>query len=671
MRRGQLSVRTWEGLFLLCSALLFAAWLRYAQNVAWLETLVFYAALLTVFYLPGDLIRLLARTRPSGLLCGFVESTGLGLALVPLVYLMVRRCGCEVAMPYVLVVVVAIWAVAKAKRKGGLSAVATSNSWQVMAGFALLAVVVIALLQFSHYTDFVRADDAVYYRNAFTTETVYHQGIVNALKYEFPPQDIYGSGGKDFSSYHLLMHLEIELVNRLFGVDTENLIYYYFPTIYFLFISLFAYILFVEFFGSPIAGLLCGVAVYASDFSYIPGLMELGVARQPEYPWIYYYPTIWSLFTLNGILPAIFVLFLALIYLRRYFDQQRWQDVIVFFSLVFASTGFKTSLGLHLLGVSFLTGALVLLKPRAQGARYAFLLATVVTAACVVLEVVVFRGGTGDAVVRVSPFNQFDGVMLKLGISDVSFWLFPLAYVVFLLGVFGVRIGIFWFLFRLFRREVDFFVLFLLAFILSGFALSEFIFLGHADAAINDGVWFAIQALTCAWVLFSILFHELGSCRSLKIQLLAVVLVLGVSFPSTIEFLSKRSVDNYFAYNQNASDLVGFFGDIENDSVIMNPLTMAGPSIASNLSGRTTFLSMYMSFRKDEKVLRDKMQTVNSFFSPLTTVDEKRMVLSNTGVNYIYATSMYSKMLSELPFLNLVHSNSQYLVYKVEDKDKT
>lgn len=65
-------------------------------------------------------------------------------------------------------------------------------------------------------------------RNFYLTETIFHLGIINTLKDIFPPLYPYASN-IDFSHYHLNMHLEIEMFNRLFSIDTLRLVFFIFP----------------------------------------------------------------------------------------------------------------------------------------------------------------------------------------------------------------------------------------------------------------------------------------------------------------------------------------------------------------------------------------------------------------------------------------------------------
>lgn len=647
-------------------ALAITAWLSIFQKVVWTHSLLFFAALLLVFYLPGNLLVTLTKKKRTSFLFDFIESIGLGLALVPVIYVVIRKCTCEFLIGYFLAAIAMVWLVVKIKRQEPAyeQVVAVKH---LSAGISLIVLLILILLQFSHFTDVVRTGEELKIHDTPTTETVFHLGIVNALKYNFPPPQIYASGSQDFSSYHLYMHLQIELLNRLFPLDTIDLVFHYFPAIYFLLISLLPFVFFTERYQSPSIGLLTGILVFGADLSFIPGLLKMGFVKYSTFPWVFFFPnTIWSIFTLNGYLPSIFVLFLALIYLHRYCEERRPTDLIVYSVLILASTGFKTTLGIHLATVSFVLGVLFLFQPGERSSRFALLSAMLATLTLIALEIIVFRGGTGGATVAFNPFNLFYESISKLDLQHFHPYLFPLIYFVYLLATFGVRIGIFYYFKNCLKRRANVFIIFLVLFCLSGFVVSEFVTLGYEGDMINNSQWFASQSLICAWILFGILFMETTARLSVPLRIVAMVTVLALTFPSTIEFLTKRYDNKYFSFDSNALGVINYLDGIEKNAIILNPPEWTGPSLAANLAGRTTFLSEYLSFLKKDDHVSERFATASMFFKESTSTVIKKSLVDKFGIDYIYAGSNYAPMLMRLPFLNLVYKNSEYLILKVK-----
>jgi len=666
MELSSLFFQTREKIFLVGVAVTIAAWLHFFNGLAWMTSLIFFAALLAVYYIPGNLLLILTKQNRTGFLFDFIESTALGLALVPVVYIVIRRCGCEFLISYLLAAIALMWIIVKVRRRETTEK-AENPYKQLVVGFSGLVILVLLLLQLSHYSDVVRTTNILKIRNSPLTETIYHQGITNALKYNFPPPQIYANGSEGYSSYHLYMHLEIELLARLFPLQTIDLVFYYFPTVYFLLISLLPFAFFTERYNSPAIGVLVGALVYGADFSFIPGLLKLGFVQYSTYPWAFYFPnTIWSTFTLNGYLPSIFILFLSLIYLHRYFKEQRLADLIIYSLLVFASAGFKTTMGLHLSAVGLAFGTLLLFQMEKRRNCYLLLTAMLGTATLIILDVFVFRGGTGGAQVAFKPLSLFYEALPKLGLGHLNSYIVPVIYVVFIVATFGVRIGGFYYLKNFIRPQADYFPAFLALFCLSGFIVSECFVIGYEGDMINNASWFATQSLICAWFLFGILFKDVFGHITAPARIVALVLTIVLVFPSTAEFLTKRYENKYISYNKNALGVVDYLQRVENNSVILNPPELEGPSLAANLAGRTTCLSQYMSFLKKKDRVAERIATASLFFRDTTDVAVKKYLVDKLGIDYIYAPRTYARMLMPLPFLKLVYSNDEYIILKVK-----
>ena len=137
-----------------------------------------------------------------------------------------------------------------------------------MTGFVFL------LLHFSHFTDIIFTEAGFRIRTTYLTETVYHVGIINNLKDIFPPSYPYASG-IDFSHYHLNMHLQIEMFNRLFHIDTLKLTFFYFPLLYFFLLVFVPYMYVRNYLGYRFLGIMTGLLIFGADLSFIPGLLGM------------------------------------------------------------------------------------------------------------------------------------------------------------------------------------------------------------------------------------------------------------------------------------------------------------------------------------------------------------------------------------------------------------
>jgi hypothetical protein len=150
------------------------------------------------------------------------------------------------------------------------------------------------------------------------------------------------------------MHLEIEMFHRLFSVDTMKLTFFYFPSLYFTLLVFLPYFFVLEIGGTRFIGVLTGILLFGSDLSFIMGLF----GNVPgDYPWINIYnPAIWSILTLNGILPALIVMFLFILFLLQFDVSGKRAFLIILCMLGYSAYGFKSSMGFHLMAALFLAG---------------------------------------------------------------------------------------------------------------------------------------------------------------------------------------------------------------------------------------------------------------------------------------------------------------------------
>lgn len=237
-----------------------------------------------------------------------------------------------------------------------------SSSKNVLALF-FLVVVILLLLHFSYFTDIIFYNGSFKIRNTLLTETSFHLGIINTMKDMYPPLFPYASG-HDFSHYHLNMHLEIEMFSRFFSIDTLKLTYFYFPLLYFVLLIFIPYSFIKRNFNSQFLGIFTCMLFFGSDLSFIPELFGISSGK----PWIFS-TTIWSLMTLNGYLPSLFIMFLFIFYMKEYNENGRVSYLIILSLLGYSAYGFKSSMGPHLIATALLTGivSIFLFKDKKNG----------------------------------------------------------------------------------------------------------------------------------------------------------------------------------------------------------------------------------------------------------------------------------------------------------------
>lgn len=642
---------------------LIAAFLRAVYKLPLSSSLAWFVGVFVCFYLPGKLLQRLLKCKEQEYFVSLAHAIALGVALVPVVYTIFRIFS----LPWLLYPFF-----------GGLSII-----WIIMMirdwprreepqtdlhdllVILILGVVVLILLHLSHFTDIVFEENGFSFKSIYLNETIFHLGIINALKNAYPPFFPYESG-IGFSQYHLNMHLEIEMFNRLFGIDTMLLSYFLFPLLYFCLLVYLPYLFVRKYLGSRVVGVFTGVVVFCSDLSYIPALFGL-LPQNP--PWnSLFNATIWPLLTLNGFLPAMVVFFLAILHLKEYFANGRSGDILLFSLLGFAGYGFKSSLGPHIMAAACLTGLLLILRNDRQKGKV-LIISSLLTVFVMSLDMIIFRSGSGTNIVTIAPFDRYKDALLHLGIERPSSVLlmvtFPLALAVALgASLFGLRVAA-----EGFRKKTfDPMLVFLSFFIAIGFILSEILFLGPIVPQflkINNAMWFSFPAATIAWLLVS--YFLAGLEKEKKNVLLAICLILLVSLPGTIQFLTLRIGDKFDLIGVNAREVISYLENTPPNAVVLHPRNMTTPSLASNFAGRRSVLAFFRSYvihytdlAESERRLKD----IETFFSD-SDIHSRPSILEKYHVTHVYAPLSYSRSLDREQMLQPVFQNAEYVVYRV------
>jgi len=458
------------------------------------------------------------------------------------------------------------------------------------------------------------------------------------------------------------MYLEIEMFNRLFNIDTIKLTFFYFPLMYFCLLVFVPYIFIYKYWRTRLIGVLAGILMFCSDLSFIPGL--LGIFPQ-DYPWTAFFtPTIWAIFTLNGNLPALFIMFLCIFYLKKYYEDSNFSYLIMFALLGFSAFEFKSTMGPHIMGAGFLTGivSIVFMKDRKKGMLLCT--ASVLAVLVMAMDIIVFRGGTGNYIFRIDLLNLFYSSLKKMGFSDILWFFAIVIFPFYILITFGTRVLIFYFLKDVFKKNYfDVVIIFLIIFIVSGFFIAETMFLGDPSMTFNNFIWFAVQSLMGAWFLLSLLLTRLKAFRKKHYVFLVIFFLLSV--PSTVQFIKLRFDNNYYTVGPNAVEIVKYLEKTPPKSVVLHPPNLDGPSFSSNLTGRPSvinFLQSYVIQLIGQKEANNRLEDVKLFFNTHEVID-RSFILKKYKVDYVYAPSLYAYSLDKESMLLQVVKNNEYVLY--------
>ncbi len=632
------------------------------------DSFLWYAGVFVYFYIPGSL--LLRWLHPDGdeYFRRLFLSLGLGTALMPILYTILRRISVpELLYPSGFGFLI-LWSILTIGdiRKERIHFLALGKE---IPSVIFLFAFIFLLLHFSHFTSVVLLKDGYSFSVDRFTDTAFHLGIINNLKNFYPPLFPYASG-YDFSHYHLNMHLEIEMFNRVFSLDTLKLAFFYFPLLYFCLLVFIPYVFIREHLaGSRLIALLTGILLFGSDLSFIPGMLGM---LPKDYPWtIVFNTTIWSLFTLNGYLPSLFVLFLSLVYLKEYHEKGSLRSLFIFALLGYAAYGFKSSMGPHIMGAALLAGIASTVILRDVNRSIPLCLVSLSSLLVMAVDIVMLRGGAGSNIIRFAPYNGLLLALDKLGLTEIPRLFYPLLVPFYIASTLGIRaIGLF--LIKETQKKTTFgtVVAFLIIFAISGLFLYELLYIGPPSMDLNDAAWFSAQSLMGAWLLLPFYLSRMRH-NGKKIFFTAVLAIL-LSAPATVQYLLLRSDRNYLAFDSNATQVVKYLDATPPGSVVLHPLDFDSPSLASQLAGRSTVITVFRGFVTNVTGVEEggiRVREVRDFFSSSSPID-RSMVLRKYGVDYVYAPKTYTSLLEKEPMLKQVLMNNEYVIYKVDVNSK-
>ncbi len=460
------------------------------------------------------------------------------------------------------------------------------------------------------------------------------------------------------------MHLEIELFNRIFSIDTIKLTFFYFPFLYLFLLMAVPYLFVVERFGKRSLGLITSVLMFGSGLSFIPGMLGM----LPEnYPWtLTFATTVWSIFTLNGILPALSILVLGVLYLNKYFEFGDAKSLIVFIFLAFAAYGFKSSLGPHMISALFVTGIIAVsaFKERKRGGLLLAVSALIVI--IMVTDIMFFKINKSDALISIMPLNGLLKSLKILNLADVPVALLPVLFVFYITAMFGVRIlGLILLQEILKRQSRDLIIIFLFAFCVVGVAVSELFYIGDKSGQIDNSVWFLIQSLIAAWLFIPYLLNRIIN-KGQK-YIITAALIIALALPTTSHFLSLRFNDDYVYFGPDALSAARYLESTPPDSIVLYPPNFGEPSLASNLAGRRSVLSIFLSFSGLElgkEKFNERLNDIRLFFGSESSINRVG-ILKKYNVNYVYINTKFISFLDRDRSLQQVFRNKEYTVYKV------
>jgi hypothetical protein len=362
----------------------------------------------------------------------------------------------------------------------------------------------------------------------------------------------------------------------------------------------------------------------------------------------------------------MFTMTLSVVHLKKYFESGAIRQAVIFGALGVAAFGFKSTIGPHIMLSSIAAGAVWAAYAKGDERGKTVCLVSLTALLIMVTDVLFVRGGTGNTVVHLAPFNNFRYSMFNLHLNDLPRVLHPVMFVLYALVSFGARIPGFFLIREMTVKKIpDPLAVFLVVFSLLGFLASELLYLGNEFHVENNAMWFAVQSLGGAWLLLS---YFLVKYLPGKNQWLAVAMVCALAFPSTIQFLYLRFDRSYYEVDANALEVARYLEKTPAASVVLHPPVYNGPSLAAHLAGRPSVISLLHTHVADmlgEEEKARRLSDVSRFFSPENAAD-RQSIARKYHVAFVYAPAEYRAFLDQETFLLPVMSNQRYVIYQVK-----
>jgi hypothetical protein len=636
-----------------------AVLLKALYSVPFQDTFLWGLGVFLFFYIPGRLLVRLSGLHKDEYFIDVIHSLALGSAIVTVLYVFSRLVYLDDMILILGAGSFLIWLYLAVKdfRRGDI---VFSTTGRDVASVSVLLLLALLALHFSFFSDVVLLDGGYKLRTSFN-ETLQHYAVVNVLKDTFPPFYPFASG-HSFAHYHLNMHLQIEMFNRFFDIRTLVLTFYFFPLLYLFFLMFVPYMFVKKHLDSRFVGVITGLLMFGSGLSYLTSVVGLA---PPGYLWsVIFHGSVFNFLVLNGFTPSAYVFFLCVLYMKEFYKSGKPLPLVIFSLLVYSSYGFKSTMGVQIVCVTLLTGITSLMiseeGKKGRGICYASLIVGILIA----LDIMILKGDTGRTFL-IEPFNGLKRSMRILGLSDMSQVWYFLAFPLYVIATYGMRAVGFIFIKDIFdRNRFDPVVFFLICFSISGFIVTEFLFIESPNAFLNAAESFTSQSLIAGWLLIPYFLMKIKGRKSLY---LFSVLIVVLAAPPTIQLYQSKA-PRYYVVDKRDMEVIRFIEDTEPDTVVLHPANFKSPSLASNLAGRQSVYSGFFSFLGDWIGTPEQSQRIRDsvdFFSSSESIN-RASILARYGVDYVYATFRYLTVLDKEPLLSRAFENNRYVVYKVD-----
>ncbi len=552
-----------------------------------------------------------------------------------------------------------------------------AGSWFALGGIAALGIAVLAILP-QYYTNLIPRSDGT--MQVYPADDVFlHLAIASELTHTIPPQTPVFAGHP--LTYHYGMDLVVAMFATVTHLNTCDLTLRFSSTL-FLLLSMLCVFCFARrhLASTYFACLVVFLVFFGEDFSFIPGIIQ---HEKLDWSVIYFQePTVFSLFYLNPMLPALGLLFAGLFCLSCY-----WRDgsniwLLLSALLIVALFEVKVFTALQLTISLGLASCIHLYRFRdARLFRVAAL--TAVLSLPLVLSIFSKNKAGADIVMTANPWPYVALAMKRLGLTSLSnhWWSFLLlALPIYLLGCLGLRaLGFARIAWSAFSPKRDFALDSLLAiFVLLGVGLTmtlRIVPAGFAEA-FNNGGWFLVQSKYVAWV------FAVGVLQSFYRRLTArathpvasatfvTLFALTLSAPATAYHFAfqckKPPIPDIRSYSADTLKMMDFLRrDSKPGEVVLPGRELMGPVCA--LTRCRVPLGYFSNAQVSSHDFNMRSQQQNTFWEQWRSGIPQDGYLRATNIRYVVVDKEAEGAPKVLPpFLTQVFRTPHFTAFRVE-----
>ncbi len=649
----------------------------------------FVVAVLALIYLPGKLV---LDTRSLGLKP--LEDLTLALVLGITSSSFVYWISAVVAVPYVF----ALWPLLAAavyfyrRRKGW------SDTWRrdfsveishvLLAGVVILGLIpLVALPMYYRNVAFLPEGGMTFLRRP--RDAIFHLSIANELSHSIPPQVPFLAGKP--LGYHYGMDLLVAMLSNSASLSVPDLTVRFVPTLLVITTLLAVFCFSRIWLRSQYAAVLSAfLVVLGEDLAFVPGLL-LG-SREIWSVQFFGAPTVYSLYFLNPMLPALAILFGGLFCLVKFCEEQGKTWLILTAFLLAVLVEYKVFVAVHAFMALAIAAVIYLALFRDRRLLKVLVLTGLLTAPLITYTLLGTAAGAG-VWVRIDPWPYVLHSLEQLGLLDTylgqqvaALWtrgapplggliaFFAVALPGYLLGSLGLRVIAIPVVIKelSFPRPPSAARFFVAVFVILGPLVTLTCTVTPRsyppDSQYNEAIWFFVQSKYVVWIFVveSIWSFCRGRRRALKA--LIVVVIVGLSIPSTAEYFHSRMRQRLDILGERELELVGFLdqGCIDG-GVVFSRQQVAAP-VAALTRCRVPVLNIgsYTNSFVSVSELRERRKDWDDFWDAWNKERVRTDILERYKVGYVVVDKRVGDLAPERPLASQTHGQAADRVVSME-----